>query len=177
MPIVPANQSFGSRRGVGPLLFVFPGESPPQFSFGPHPKFPPPTMRLISSLHSGPFSVSHRLPVCGSNVNPNELRMPNAKILLPAIGLSDGHASGRRHAQDLAAEVADRSWAFELSWPSPTIAYSMPSGPNRMRPPLWYGLELAGCETSTRMRACPFERVTFRIWFCRPLDVERVAYT
>src|SRR5205809_614624 len=30
-------------------------------------------MRLISSLHSGPFSVSQNRPVLGSNVNPNEL--------------------------------------------------------------------------------------------------------
>ena len=42
---------------------------------------------LISSLHSGPFSVSQRSPVSGSNVNPNELRMPKAKmrLRLPSI--------------------------------------------------------------------------------------------
>ena len=124
---------------------MFPGESPLQVSFGPQPKFPPPTIRLISSLHSGPFSVSHSLSVSGSNVNPYELRMPNAKIRLPAIGLSDGTPPAGVIRRIFPRRLpVSRAWEFVLSWPSPTIAYSMPSGPNMMRPPLWYGLELAG---------------------------------
>ena len=91
--------------------------------------------------------------------------------------MSDGTPPPGVIRRILPRRLEDTSWEFELSWPSPMIAYSMPSGPNRMRPPLWYGLELAGCETSTRMRAWPFARVTFTIWFRRPLDVERVAYT
>src|SRR5512132_498827 len=80
IPIVLAKYVVGRWRGFGPLLFVFPGAAPLQLSFAPQPKFPPLTMRLISSLHCGPFSVSHRRPVFGSNVDPNELRCPNDQI-------------------------------------------------------------------------------------------------
>src|SRR5919198_5479314 len=61
---------FGRMRGFGPLLLVSYGEVPLQFSFGPHPKLRPATIRLTSSLHSGPFSVSHRRWVAGSKSNP-----------------------------------------------------------------------------------------------------------
>ena len=79
-------------------------------------------MRLISSLHSGPFSVSHRLPVCASKVNPYELRMPNAKTLLPAIGLPAGTPPAGVMRRILPRRLPDMSWEFELSWPSPMIA-------------------------------------------------------
>ena len=39
IPIVPLKTYFGMIRGIGPLLFVSPGDVPEQFSFGPQPKF------------------------------------------------------------------------------------------------------------------------------------------
>src|SRR6187431_2735157 len=54
-PTVAANVYFGRILGAGPLLFVF-----GQLWLGPHPWFPPFTMRLTSSLQLGPFSDSHR---------------------------------------------------------------------------------------------------------------------
>ena len=41
------------------------------------------------------------------------------------------------------------SCALPESCASPTIAYSMPSGPNAIRPPLWYGVPPAMLEKST----------------------------
>ena len=70
MPIVPPKKTLGRCRGAGPLLFVLPGLVPEQVSFGPQPKLPPFVMTLISSLHSGPFSVYQRRCVLGSNVKP-----------------------------------------------------------------------------------------------------------
>src|SRR5204863_4700087 len=64
------------RIGFGPSWFVFCGAWPEHVSCGPQPKFPPSTIRLISSLQLGPASVSHRFPVCGSNEKPNEFRWP-----------------------------------------------------------------------------------------------------
>src|SRR5712692_2509353 len=64
--------------GFGPSWLVLAGGfgGMEQVSFGPQPKLPPPVAMLISSLHSGPFSVSQRREVSGSKVNPNELRWP-----------------------------------------------------------------------------------------------------
>src|SRR3954453_7314606 len=76
IPIVEAVNHFGPWCGVGPELFVPRGLDTEHDSFGPQPKLPPFTTRLISSVHSGPFSVSHSRCVAGSNVNPNELRWP-----------------------------------------------------------------------------------------------------
>ena len=70
---------FGS-TGLGPSWLVLRGAGGGELhvSDGPQPKFSSfsRSTRLISSLHCGPFSVSQSLPVWGSNVNPNELRMP-----------------------------------------------------------------------------------------------------
>ncbi len=57
------------RGAVGGELHVADGPQPKLLSVNRG-------MRLISSLQSGPFSVSQRRPFCGSKVNPNELRMP-----------------------------------------------------------------------------------------------------
>src|SRR6185503_8398292 len=60
------------RIGLGPSWFVFFGGlgGVEQVSCEPHPKFLPFRIRFTSSLHSGPFSVSHRYPVTGSKLNP-----------------------------------------------------------------------------------------------------------
>ena len=72
----------------------------------------------------------------------------------------------------------ERSWAFDESCPSPTIAYSIRSGPNRIRPPLWYGSALAGTESSTFIAVpAPFPSWIRTIWLRRPSAVERVTYT
>src|SRR6266536_6058725 len=75
--MVGVNQASGS-TGFGPSWLVFRGGGGgwEHVSLGPHPKFAPFAIRLISSLHSGPFSVSHRFPVIGSKVKPNEFRWP-----------------------------------------------------------------------------------------------------
>ena len=74
IPIVDGKKRLGRCRGFGPELFVPAGLASEHDSFGPHPKFAPFTTRLISSVHSGPFSVSQRRWVAGSNVKPYELR-------------------------------------------------------------------------------------------------------
>jgi hypothetical protein len=42
--------------------------------------------------------------------------------------------------------VVERSCAFADEAASPTTAYSIPSGPKRIRPPLWMWLALARLE-------------------------------
>src|SRR2546422_6587661 len=53
--------------GLGPswLVFAGGGGGVAHVSCGPHPKFAPLAIRLISSLHSGPFSVCQNLAVSG----------------------------------------------------------------------------------------------------------------
>jgi hypothetical protein len=66
--------------GLGPSWFVLSGAGGGvlHVCVGPQPKFSSleRDMRLISSLHDGPFYVSQRRPVLGSKVKPKELRMP-----------------------------------------------------------------------------------------------------
>src|SRR2546423_12887433 len=71
--MVEPNHHFG-RTGFGPSWLVFwgGGGGVEQVSFGPHPSLAPFPMRFSSSLHSGPFSVSHRLLVSGSKLKPKE---------------------------------------------------------------------------------------------------------
>src|SRR5438105_7066138 len=78
------------RLGFGPLLFVSYGDVPLQLSFGPHPSLRPLMIRFSSSLHSGPFSVSHSRWVRGSNAKPKELRTPKAQMRLRGNGLPEG---------------------------------------------------------------------------------------
>ena len=78
-------------------------------------------MTLISSLHSGPFSVCHNVPDCGSNAKPNEFRSPYEKIRLSSNGLSCGALPLRFMRSTLPASF-DKSCALEGLWPSPTTA-------------------------------------------------------
>src|SRR3954454_24998917 len=64
--IVGVNQRSGMIRGSGPSWFVLSGALPEQVSCGPHAWFSPASSTLISSTHSGPFSVSHNVPDSGS---------------------------------------------------------------------------------------------------------------
>src|SRR5437588_4718556 len=129
--IVGVYQSFG-RFGFGPLLLVSCGEVPLQFSFGPHPSVRALMIRFSSSLHSGPFSVSHSRPVRGSNANPKEFRTPYAQIRLRANGLPAG-IPPEGVIRRIFPPVTLRFWALLGSVLSPMTAYSIPSGPNRIR--------------------------------------------
>src|SRR5207244_11024730 len=72
--IVGVNHLSGRTRGRGPSWFVFWGGCPTHVSWVPHAWFSPGRSMLISSLHAGPFSVSHSMAVCGSKANPKEFR-------------------------------------------------------------------------------------------------------
>ena len=74
----------------------------------------------------------------------------------------------RVEPQDLATEVARAVLRVDALWPSPITTYSLRSGPNRMRPPLWYGSALAGAASRTR-RWLPDPPLTVKRtnWFCR----------
>ena len=100
-------------------MFVSAGAAPLQFSLTPQPKFPPLTMRLISSLQLGPFSVSHSRPVLGSNVNPNELRCPKDQIRPRGFPLAAVPSRSRRRI--LPRRFAVRSYALAGLCPSPII--------------------------------------------------------
>src|SRR4051812_38839995 len=155
IPIVEAVNHFGRCRGFGPELFVPAGFDSEHDSLGPQPKLPPFTTRLISSVHVGPFSVSHRRCVTGSNVNPNELRWPYDQMRLPN-GLPLAPVPSGSSRRILPRRLSERSCAFALWWPSPIPTKSFPPGPNRIRPPLWYGSALAGLLSSTlRPRPLP----------------------
>src|SRR5262245_12752239 len=120
MPIVDAVNHFGPCRGLGPELFVPPGFGREHDSLAPQPKLAPLTTRLISSVHSGPFSVSQRRCVAGSNVNPNEFRWPKDQMRLPN-GLPFAPVPSGSRRRILPRRLSERSCAFELSWPSPII--------------------------------------------------------
>ena len=94
-------------------MFVSCGAVPPQVSRGPQPKLPPFTIRLISSLHSGPFSVSHRRPVFGSKVKPKELRCPNDQMR--PCGLPAAAVPFRSSRRILPRRLDVRSCAFDES--------------------------------------------------------------
>ena len=166
----------GGRRGVGPLPFVSPGDCPRQFSFGPQPKFPPPAIRLISSLHSGPFSVSHRRSVLRVEREPERVADAEREHQAARDRVVRRHAAARRHAQDLAAEVAPTGPArSSCRGRRRRSRRACRRGRTGCRPPLWYGLELAGCDIRTRIVRVPVRTVTFRIWFLSRPPVDRVA--
>ena len=134
------------------------------------------TIRLISSLHSGPFSVSHRLSVCGSNVKPNELRMPNAKIEAARDRVVRRHAAGRRHAQDLPAEVAPEVLGVRavVAVADDRVEHAVRS--EQDAPAVVVRARARGLRHQDPHRArVRSTRVIFRIWFLRPLPVERVT--
>src|SRR6188472_806311 len=118
MPIVEPVNHFGLCRGLGPELFVPPGFGVEQVSLGPHPKLAPFTIRLISSVHSGPFSVSHRRCVTGSKVKPKELRCPYDQIRLPK-GLPFAPVPSGSRRRIFPRKLSERSCAFGLWCPSP----------------------------------------------------------
>src|SRR5690242_15032104 len=105
---------FSGRTGLGPSWFVFAGGwgGVEHVSWMPHPSLLPLMIRFSSSLHSGPFSVSHRFPVSGSKVNPYEFRRPYVQIRLPANGLSRGTCPVGVIRRTLPASTV-RSCAFE----------------------------------------------------------------
>ena len=83
--IVGVNHSCGS-NGCNPSELVFCGADPEsQVPDGPHPRLASSGTRLTSSLHTGPFSVSHNAPETGSKANPKELRMPDAHMAGSAV--------------------------------------------------------------------------------------------
>ena len=75
LPVVAIDQEAGG-IGSSPSRLVPSGEPAAQDPLGPQPKLPPDRIRFSSSVHSGPFSVSHSRSVSGSKASPNEFRIP-----------------------------------------------------------------------------------------------------
>src|SRR5262245_29082452 len=126
------------RSGDGPSRFVLTGAAGgvEHVHVGPHPSLAPSTIRFTSSLQVGPFWMSHSRPLSGSNARPIEFRIPYAQTRLPGNGLSEGTAPLAFMRRIFPASTF-RFWELAGLVASPMTTYSLLSGPNRMRPPLW----------------------------------------
>ena len=175
MPIVPTNQSFGRCRGVGPLLFVFPGAFAAAVLVRPPSEVPAADDQVDLVVAFGavlglPQPVRLRVEREPEGVADAEREHAAARDRVVRR-----HASGRRHPQDLPAEVArggpGRSSCRDRRRRSRRACRRVRTGCARR------------CGTgssspaATSGRACarvPLERVTFTIWFSKPFPVDRV---